>query len=74
MKIKEIKNLNLAIINSGRITDNQMNEITGGTITSCGYYIKCNPNDTGKNICDTYSQCGLFSKTSCDEKYWIAAT
>jgi hypothetical protein len=68
MKIDEIKELGLTILENGRINNEQMNQIIGAG-ESCGMHNNCGTN--GKNDCYIYSKCQWFSKVTCDVYVWL---
>jgi len=68
MSKKDIVNNRLSIIESGRITDKQMDGITGGA--RCVIYIRCD--SQGKNSCGLYKKCSWFlNKTTCDSYSFV---
>ncbi|MCL2311842.1 MAG: hypothetical protein FWC41_05060 [Firmicutes bacterium] len=65
------QDLNLDFIESGRMSDNELNGIYGGA-WSCKTYTNCHEN--GKNTCEIYKNCASATDDnliSCGTYNWV---
>ncbi len=70
MKNKNLKSLKLNVLNEGRISNDKMSAINGGSET-CKEWSLCGVSASGKNECLIYRNCSWFlNKDYCGLKYW----